>query len=1411
MLAKRSNSKSTSNRVRERQRLESRRLFLENLESRQLLAALAATEITDIYGIVTTGQTHGTIKNGGVEVLNSININAGATSPETLVEQQITRSFIAASDISQYTDAQLADSRTWAVAVKSGTNISNLEKQLGAKLVPSQIINNVYIYASPLMNDGMSEAVLTSNAKNTAALLKNNSAVIGFMPLYRNTGEVGTFGLNPNPPTDPYYLQGLTWHLTNTGQFGGPGTSINAVGGWNDASGRGVAITIVDDGLWRLHEDLVARYRANMSADFKGGDFDPSPENADESHGTQVAGLAGASGNNDAGGLGVAPEAYLAGVKLDFDNGWTALTEAQFLEYGGRELQVQNNSWGYVAAASDVSPLTAATFYRNITFGRGGLGAIMLFATGNSALEGHEANLGGLVANRYTIGVGGVGHDGTRASYSQYGSAVDVVAPTQGGDFFQDVGMTTTTFTSEDSFSDYSFTFNGTSAATPVASGVVALILEANPNLTWRDVRAVLELSAQKVDPDNPSWYKNAAGHDISEEYGFGMVDAAAAVALAKTWTNYSPEIAYTSGNQFINRPITSSGASHTFVVNQNIKVDQAEVFFRIQHSNPEDLRVSLISPSGTVVNMVHEARVPVTEGGFGTVFEDGFTVATDFFRDEIALGNWRIVVTDRSGPASGVITDVQLNIYGRNNGPTPPSNGSGPATINGFVWHDLDGDGIDEVGEPRMPGVLVYIDLDNSGTPSINEPSAVTDSRGIYSIRNVAPGPVIIRQAVPIGYRQNFPGGDGAYHNAPLPGEVRQNIKFGNSAGFDFGDARSSHGTQTASHSIIPGLSLGNTVDAEAYAITSLEALGDDVTGIDDEDGVVFSGFTGSSNGTGVSGNLVPGQVTNTVVTVKTGGNSAALLHVWVDFNQDGDFLDPGEKVVSNLRLGEGVHNVGIPTPANAAPGFTYVRYRYSYDTNLGPTGPALGGEIEDYRVQVLSSNPTPVDDSFSVRKFSQQNAFNVLQNDIPSTAGALTIIGTSSFSQGGSATITPDGKQLLYTPKPNFIGTETFTYTVRDPAGRTASAKVTVNVLPVNDLPLAVDDIYYLYANSDTTSLHVVANDSRGTGGPITITDFSTPSAGGTLSIAPGGQMLNYRPAPNFNGVEQFTYTITNSAGVSSTASVTTMVGDTWSDDLVKIRLETTDLNGNPISSVFVGQEYQVRAYVYDKRVAGVDVPAADKGVYAVNFDLLYYANMTYVKRDASNPLGFAVDWSSDFNQVRKGSVAVEYTIDEIGAIIDNNRTVAGNRPGNVEQLVWVVNMIATAPGNAVFRTDPYDSSLSDVALIEPTIQVPFDRVGHTTTTITILGSAEPSSLGAGTAQTLVVSPLREALRQEAEKVAPLSVDPEAPSNADAALASWASEDGDDDEFEVATHTSSSTKKNDDALISLFASTGR
>ena len=146
------------------------------------------------------------------------------------------------------------------------------------------------------------------------------------------------------------------------------------------------------------------------------------------------------------------------------------------------------------------------------------------------------------------------------------------------------------------------------SYSTPVIAGVVALLLEVNPELTWRDVQGVLAASAQHNDPTHESWSTNAAGINHSYFYGFGLVDALAAVELARNWTNWGPEISLLASSGIVNVSITDDStqtATSTITLTEtdqsaSFVTESVVVYLDLQHGSRGDLKIMLTSPSGT-------------------------------------------------------------------------------------------------------------------------------------------------------------------------------------------------------------------------------------------------------------------------------------------------------------------------------------------------------------------------------------------------------------------------------------------------------------------------------------------------------------------------------------------------------------------------------------------------------------------------------------------------------------------------------------------------------------------------------------------------------------------------------------------------------------------------------------------
>jgi hypothetical protein len=320
------------------------------------------------------------------------------------------------------------------------------------------------------------------------------------------------------------------WHLRNPGQAGGtPGIDINVLRAWADSTGLGVRIGIIDDGFDLTHPDLAANFRGGW--DSRGNNPVPQAE-ADDIHGTATAGLIGAD-DNGSGLLGVAHDATLLGFRIGFG---AAGTGAQVIDALSRQagVDVSSNSSGYTTAFADdfararFAPLATA-LANAATVGRGGLGTVWVFAAGNGRQAGDNVNHHNLLNSQFAIAVAALDSAGRVASFSTPGAAVLLSAP--------GVAVLTTDATgSAGHAAGDTATLNGTSFATPLAAGVVGLMLEANAGLGYRDVQDILAYSARPVDLANPGWTTNAARDwnggalRFSNDHGFGLLDATAAL-----------------------------------------------------------------------------------------------------------------------------------------------------------------------------------------------------------------------------------------------------------------------------------------------------------------------------------------------------------------------------------------------------------------------------------------------------------------------------------------------------------------------------------------------------------------------------------------------------------------------------------------------------------------------------------------------------------------------------------------------------------------------------------------------------------------------------------------------------------------------------------------------------------------
>ncbi|MEO8496405.1 MAG: Ig-like domain-containing protein, partial [Planctomycetota bacterium] len=517
---------------------------------------------------------------------------------------------------------------------------------------------------------------------------------------------------------------------------------------------------------------------------------------------------------------------------------------------------------------------------------------------------------------------------------------------------------------------------------------------------------------------------------------------------------------------------------------------------------------------------------------------------------------------------------------------------------ISGTKFNDLNGNGVPDQGEPGVPGITIYLDLDGDNRLDFGEPQARTDSKGNYSIAPPRTGTFTVREALTPGWEQTFPKNPEREHTIiATPGVPSAGLNFGNTSQLDYGDAPTalqsgfakSYPTLIADdgpvHRILPGFYIGTGIDGDPDGVPSVNADGDDAnTTVNDEDGVTFDAAT-----------IFPGSAAGKVtIDIVTSGYSPGRVNVWMDFNRDGDWDDPGEQIVKDTRADEGSHTYTFAVPANAKSGVSFARVRYGYVRDLKPTGSDIAGEVQDHLVRILSQTPIAVDDQFIVTQGSGATTFDVLLNDLRSLSPPLRVIaaGTSTpgrTSAGGQVTVSANGSAVVYTPPANFFGDDSFSYTVRDGAGNTDSADVSVKVLPSLVNPLAVDDSFTVQAGSTNNQLPVLKNDLTGQNPPIGIVSFDNPTLGGSLVLdnrgtaTTGDDTLVYTPTAGFRGTDQFKYTVQDQNGVTASATVTVHVNDA-NDDRVRIRLQATDLNGNPIQAIGVGEEFNLQVRVAD-----------------------------------------------------------------------------------------------------------------------------------------------------------------------------------------------------------------------------------
>ena len=496
-------------------------------------------------------------------------------------------------------------------------------------------------------------------------------------PAFLEDCQAKTDALNDPQIGDSLY--GCQWHLRNQS-----GEDINVEPVWAEGiTGEGINIALVDDGMDFNHEDLRENVNTSLNRNYLS--LLGSISHPHLHHGTWMAGIIAAQ-DNGVGVRGVAPRASIYGHNFSAQPSIVSLVDAT--TRNRLVTAISNNSWeprvgpGLTQAAA----VWELALESGIATGYGGKGTFYTYEGGSGHQIGDNSNLNEF-ANFYGVSaVCGTSEIGTRRATSEMGANLWVCAPA-GDDGDAQIGIVTT-----ENHDRYIYGLSGTDAATAIVSGVAALIRQANTNLTWRDLKLILAASARKNDPTNPGWedgarkYGSISATDLyhfNHEYGFGVVDAKAAVDMAKEWTASLPPLhSSTAASGSFNSPIPdlpATGVPTTFSHELTLNTDDidftefVEVNVTFSHESFRDLDVELVSPSGarSQLTVAFDTATPDDPTDEDVVPLNGtFRFGSARHLGEDPNGVWRLNVSDHIQDVTGTWDSWSIKVYGHSGTP---------------------------------------------------------------------------------------------------------------------------------------------------------------------------------------------------------------------------------------------------------------------------------------------------------------------------------------------------------------------------------------------------------------------------------------------------------------------------------------------------------------------------------------------------------------------------------------------------------------------------------------------------------------------------------------------------------------------------------------------------------------------
>lgn len=536
--------------------------------------------------------------------------------------------------------------------------------------------------------------------------------------MQRNTFKADEYSASPN-------FFDKEWHIRNTGASGGlAGQDINVETVWaSSIKGKGINVVVVDQGIQLNHTDLIqnaSRLSWNFASPGKGTDTS-SPG---DGHGTCVAGIIAAA-DNGYGVTGVAPESKIIGYNISGSNATVVggLTGTVNGQSNISQIDVSNNSWGPKDERGTYQKeenYWVQAIETGLSNGRGGLGTVYVWAAGNGGSDSStdRSNYDGGASYHGVISVCATDDNGEQAEYSESGSNLWICS--YGGGTTSGHQIVTTDIEGKGGFNPggqtsdfgddrYTKNFAGTSAAAPVVSGIVGLILNKakaiGKRLSWRDVKWILAQSAKN--PPNATAATNGYGLTIYDGFGFGIADAGKAVTLVNSWApvgeTHIAEVpsggAKNVGSLIPNANSMQNALSSSFDITSTInptgisRIEFIDLNINLTHPNWAELEIQLVHSGVTaagvaytttdIITKQHSCRktdpnvqsadgqeqlvdVNCSEADNGGSSEYSFRFGVARHLGENPNGTWELKIYDSNSSAnSGTLTSWGLKFYG--------------------------------------------------------------------------------------------------------------------------------------------------------------------------------------------------------------------------------------------------------------------------------------------------------------------------------------------------------------------------------------------------------------------------------------------------------------------------------------------------------------------------------------------------------------------------------------------------------------------------------------------------------------------------------------------------------------------------------------------------------------------------